>query len=126
MVLMIYLSLMIISDMASFSDLRETDFSQSDLHDTETEDAQSHSTPLTRGLTPLSIPPDAPQILPDGHTTPQDSFGQSSPPSTPSRRSTPQSLRREFKTPSPPKSLPDLPTPSSSDESEPKPWNQAN
>jgi len=112
--------------MASFPDLRETDFSQSDLHDTETEDAQSHSTQPTRELTPLLIPPDAPQILPEDHTTPQDSFGQPSSPSTPSRRPTPQSSRREFKTPSPPKSLPDLPTPSSSDESEPKPWNEVN
>ena len=44
-------------------------------------------------------------------------------PWTPPRRSAPP--RREFNTPSPPKSLLDLPKPSSSSESEVAPWNQA-
>ena len=39
-------------------------------------------------------------------------------PLTPTRNKSSRSLRNEFKTPSPPKGLPDLPTPSSSDESE--------
>ena len=38
-------------------------------------------------------------------------------PSTPPRSVTPRSVKLEFKTPSPPQMLPDLPTPSSSDES---------
>lgn len=108
-----------------FLDLRETDFSQSDVHDTEIDDPQSHSAEPTRGLTPFSIPPNTPQIMPEDHTAPKDSFANTSSPSTPSRRSTPKSSSRKFKTPSPPRSLPDLPTPSSSDESEPKPWKLA-
>jgi hypothetical protein len=40
---------------------------------------------------------------------------------TPTRNRGSRSLRHEFKTPSPPKGLPDLPTPSSSDESESPP-----
>jgi hypothetical protein len=118
-------NLMVMFDNEMFPDLRETDFSQSDVHDTEVDDIQSHLAQPTRGLTPFSIPPNTPQILPEDRTAPNDTFPKASSPSTPSRRSTPKSSRREFKTPSPPKGLPDLPTPSSSDESEPRPWKHA-
>ena len=118
-------NLMVMFNIEMFPDLRETDFSQSDVHDTEIDDVQSHSAQPTRGLTPIVIPPNTPQIMSEDRTAPMESFARASSPSTPSRRSTPKSSRREFKTPSPPKSLPDLPTPSSSDESEPKPWKRA-
>lgn len=112
-------------DIEVFPDLKETDFSQSDVYDTEIDDVQSHSAQPTSGSTPFSIPPNTPQILPEDRTAPKDSSAKVSSPSTPSRHSTPKSSKREFKTPSPPKSLPDLPTPSSSDESESKPWKYA-
>jgi hypothetical protein len=118
-------NLMVMFDIEMFLDLRETDFSQSDVHDTEIDDAQSHSAQPTRGLTPFSIPPNIPQIMPEDRTALKDSFANASSPSTPSRRSTPKSSSKKFKTLSPPKSLPDLPTPSSSDESEPKPRKHA-
>ncbi|KDR75369.1 hypothetical protein GALMADRAFT_552311 [Galerina marginata CBS 339.88] len=52
------------------------------------------------------------------HTPPRDAFTDVPlSPSTPPRRSTPRSSRKEFKTPSPPKGLPDLPSPSYSEDS---------
>ena len=73
------------------------------------EDGHSRSgTPLGNG--------DLPQVSGIGSTPAQTTITSS--PLTPTRNKGSRSLENEFKTPSPPKGLPDLPTPSSSDESE--------
>ena len=69
----------------------------------------------SRSGTPLGND-DLPQENGIGSTPAQTTTTSS--PLTPTRNKSPQHLKNEFKTPSPPKGLPDLPTPSSSDESE--------
>ncbi|KAF4620699.1 hypothetical protein D9613_000558 [Agrocybe pediades] len=69
-----------------------------------------------------AIPPGTPSLFLEEHTPRAgilQEVGLS--PSTPPRRSTPKSARRDYCTPSPPERLPDLPTPSSSDEADPSP-----
>jgi len=78
------------------------------------------------GLTPrpasrqgsYDIPPGTPSLFLEDNTLRRE--GASSP-STPPRRSTPKTSRREYHTPSPPERLPELPTPSSSDEADASP-----
>ncbi|KAH9485264.1 hypothetical protein JR316_0002171 [Psilocybe cubensis] len=99
---------------SEFDDLRETDFSSRG--DTpEVSQVHGHSSDFVSWSSVKQTPrlASTPLIKNDTHQpSPEPSVSSSTPPRPPSRSS-----RREYETPSPPKALPDLPTPSSSDES---------
>jgi len=105
--------------------MRETDFSSQGgtpkSYSVEHSEAGDSQDEAPQPAPPQPIPvPQTPRILIQDRTPPDDAFPDSlgSPLTPPKRSSPPKSTKSEFKTPSPPKTLPDLPTPSSSDESD--------
>jgi len=104
-------------------DVRETDYSSSvdtpksrPIEPPEISDGQHHafeSFMISKAPNGISTMLSTPTT----HKNPSPPAVQAASPSTPPNRIAPQSVKLEFKTPSPPKTLPDLPTPSSSDES---------
>ena len=106
------------SSLIIFLGLRETDFSS--LGETDEPRVATSSPDISKdgSGTPLGnhdLPPGNGLVNIQGHTAQTDTIIS---PSTPTRKKASRSLRNEFKTPSPSTGLPDLPTPSSSDESD--------
>ncbi|KAJ3518126.1 hypothetical protein NLJ89_g43 [Agrocybe chaxingu] len=107
-------------------DLRETDFSSQndtpEVHflnppgDISEGEPRSQVSEQLHGPSPARKPVNGSPSQTEVSTKPQTSFTDA--PSTPPRQTRPKSPRVQFKMPSSPKGLPDLPTPSSSDESE--------
>ena len=87
---------------------------------TQFSDRERHLSGLTIASKAANVPPPSKNMSPDALQTDFMAL-----PSTPPDGITPRNRKLEFKTPSPPKSLPDLPTPSSSDESNNSPLRRA-
>ncbi|KAF8160953.1 hypothetical protein B0H34DRAFT_673022 [Crassisporium funariophilum] len=114
-------------------DMRETDFSSQDYTpDVKTlvpssntlggRRSRSRTPPRSDDLMQETIVPTTPRIFVQDHTPPRDAYQElPASPSTPPRRPTSRNSMAEFKDPAPSNTLPDLPTPSSSDESDGNP-----
>ena len=88
--------------------------------------SRTSSTSPNGQLSPIPNCTSSLQVNNDTHRTDDPNLRHTSrspsPPVSPTQNKGSQRLKNEFKTPSPPKGLPDLPTPSSSDESENQPY----